>query len=69
MAPPLPGVVEAAELARRLKQLEEQNEWSHSYTRRMLIATLTYLMVCLYLYETQSPDPFVEGILHICNDA
>jgi hypothetical protein len=51
-----------AEIIRRLKDIEAETLWSHSYTRRLLIATLTYLIVCIYLYETESLDPFIEGI-------
>lgn len=61
-----------ASLESRIKKLEERNQrveankaWETSWTRRITVAVLTYLVVASYLYFVVKVDPWVNAIVPV----
>ncbi|MBU0586436.1 hypothetical protein KJ780_02915 [Candidatus Micrarchaeota archaeon] len=59
-----------ASLEERLSKIEQRNAkvesdkaWETSYTRRILIATFTYLAISLYFYAINLPNPWLNAIV------
>ncbi len=55
---------------KRLKAIEERNkkveldkEWETSWTRRIIILVLTYLIIVLFFIVANLPNPFVNSIV------
>ena len=60
----------ATELETRVKKLEARNKrvelnkaWETSWTRKITIAGLTYLVVWLYLFFVVQVDPWINAIV------
>jgi len=58
------------DLEKRIKAIEERNAkveldkaWETSWTRRLSIATLTYVVVVTYLYIINNDKPFVNALV------
>ncbi len=58
------------DLENRLKAIEERNKkveldkaWETSWTRRIIILILTYLVIVLFFIIAQLPNPFVNSIV------
>ncbi|OGG12800.1 hypothetical protein A3D77_07120 [Candidatus Gottesmanbacteria bacterium RIFCSPHIGHO2_02_FULL_39_11] len=58
------------ELEQRIRQIEERNKgvelnkaWETSYTRRVLVALFTYLVIVLYLKFIVGIDPWINAIV------
>ena len=54
----------------RIKAIEERNarvdadkRWETSWVRRIAIAVLTYLVICLFLYEIKETHIFLEALV------
>lgn len=57
-------------LEERVRRIEERNRyvekekaWETSYTRRMIIALLTYLVVVLFFFSAQLPSPWINALV------
>jgi hypothetical protein len=55
---------------KRLKAIEERNKkveldksWETSWTRRIIILILTYLVIVLFFIMAQLPQPFINSIV------
>ncbi len=60
------------ELEKRISVIEARDKhkaldkgWETSWTRRMIIAVLTYLVVVLYLHWLKTNDPWLNGLVPV----
>jgi len=47
----------------RNKRVEADKAWETSFTRRVLVAVLTYFVIVLFFYFAELPKPFVNSIV------
>lgn len=47
----------------RNKKVEADKAWETSWTRKVVVAVLTYLTIALFLFLTGFPNPFVSAII------
>ena len=57
-------------LEARIKKIEQRNtkveadkSWETSWTRRFLLAAMTYITIVLFFYVAELPKPFVNSIV------
>ena len=50
-------------IEQRNKKVELDKAWETSWTRRIIIAILTYLTIVLFFYFAQLPKPFINSIV------
>ena len=50
-------------LQERNKKVEAEKAWETSLERRILIALLTYIVVCSFFVITKTPNPFVSALV------
>ena len=53
----------------RIKAIEERNKrveldktWETSWTRRVVILVLTYIVAAVFFYSARVPDPFLNAV-------
>lgn len=51
------------EIKIRNKRVEADKAWETSFARKILIITLTYFTVVLFLFVSDSPNPFLNAIV------
>lgn len=61
MAKDLTSRIEAIE--RRNKKVELDKAWETSWTRRITIAVLTYLVVLTYLFMIGNDNPWINAVV------
>ena len=54
---------EIEEIKQRNKRVEADKAWETSWTRRLLVLILTYLVMVVFFYFAQLPNPFVNSIV------
>jgi len=54
---------EINQIKERNKRVESDKAWETSWTRRIIILILTYLVIVLFLYMTKLPNPFLNAIV------
>lgn len=54
---------EIADLKARNKRVEADKAWETSWTRKGVIAGLTYAVVALFFFVADLPNPFVNAIV------
>ena len=47
----------------RNRRVELDKAWETSYTRKLIIAVLTYLVIVLFFYFASLPKPFINSIV------
>ena len=47
----------------RNRRVESDKAWETSWTRKIIIAILTYMTIVLFLFVAQLPKPFVNSIV------
>ena len=52
-----------ARIEQRNKQVEQNKAWETSWTRRISIALLTYVVVWMYLQFVVHVDPWINAII------
>ncbi|MBT3731345.1 hypothetical protein HN840_03310 [archaeon] len=50
-------------IERRNKRVEIDKAWETSFTRKVIIALLTYLVIVLFFFMADLPKPFVNSIV------
>ncbi len=50
-------------IEQRNKKVELDKAWETSWSRRIIIAILTYLTIVLFFYFAQLPKPFINSIV------
>jgi len=51
------------EIEKRNKLVELNKSWETSWSRRIILAGLTYLTIVLFFYVAQLPKPFLNSIV------
>ncbi len=54
---------ELDQIRRRNRRVELDKAWETSWTRKVVLAALTYLVVVLFFIFAKLPDPFVNSIV------
>lgn len=54
---------EVEQIKERNRRVEADKAWETSWTRRLLIAVLTYIVIVLFFYAASLPKPFVNAIV------
>lgn len=47
----------------RNKRVEEDKAWETSWTRRLTIAGLTYIVVLMYLFLIENENPWINAVV------
>ncbi len=55
--------VDISEIKERNKKVESDKAWETSFTRKILITVLTYIVVVIFFYFANLPKPFVNAII------
>ena len=50
-------------IEQRNKKVESNKAWETSWSRRLLIALMTYVTIVLFFYVAELPKPFVNSII------
>ena len=51
------------EIKERNKRVENDKAWETSWTRRIIIAILTYIVMVIFFYFASLPKPFLNSIV------
>lgn len=51
------------QIKERNQRVEADKAWETSWTRRLLILVLTYLVIVIFFMMAKLPDPFVNAIV------
>ena len=51
------------EIKERNARVERDKAWETSWTRKVLIAVLTYVVVVVFFLTAQLPDPFLNALV------
>lgn len=51
------------EIEERNKKVELDKAWETSWTRKIIIAVLTYITIVLFFLVAQLPKPFINSII------
>lgn len=54
---------EIDEIKERNKRVEKDKAWETSWTRRILIAVLTYIVIVVFFYFAGLPNPLLNSIV------
>jgi sterol desaturase/sphingolipid hydroxylase (fatty acid hydroxylase superfamily) len=54
---------EIEKIKQRNKRVETDKSWEVSWTRRILIVILTYILIVLFFYFANLPNPFANAIV------
>lgn len=54
---------EIDEIKSRNKRVEADKAWETSWTRKLLILTLTYIVIVIFFLVTNLPNPFINAII------
>jgi hypothetical protein len=47
----------------RNKKVEADKAWETSWTRKVIVAILTYLVIVLFFYFAHLPEPFANAVV------
>lgn len=54
---------EIDEIKNRNKRVEADKAWETSWTRKILILALTYIVIVIFFFVAKLPDPFINAIV------
>ena len=54
---------EIEEIKKRNKRVERDKTWETSWTRRIAIATSTYILIAIFLFMIKIEKPFLAAII------
>ena len=54
---------EIGAIKERNKRVELDKEWEISWTRKLIIAILTYFVIVIFFYFAELPKPFINSIV------
>ena len=55
--------IEIEKIKERNKRVETEKAWEISWTRKILVAVFTYLVIALFFLFAGIPNPFVNSIV------
>lgn len=56
---------EIEEIKKRNRRVESDKAWETSWTRKIVILILTYIVVAIVFFFAQLPKPFVNAIIPV----
>ncbi|MCX6741977.1 MAG: hypothetical protein NTX24_02255 [Candidatus Pacearchaeota archaeon] len=54
---------EINKIKERNKKVEDDKAWETSWTRRVILAILTYIVIVIFFYVASLPKPFLNSIV------
>lgn len=54
---------EIAEIKLRNKRVEIDKAWETSWTRKVLVLTLTYIVMVVFFFFAKLPEPFINAVV------
>lgn len=54
---------EIDEIKSRNKRVEADKAWETSWTRRLLVLALTYIVIVIFFFVAKLPDPFANAVV------
>ena len=54
---------EIDEIKSRNKRVEADKAWETSWTRKLLVLALTYIVIVIFFFVAKLPDPFVNAVV------
>ncbi|MBD3313382.1 hypothetical protein GF345_02985 [Candidatus Woesearchaeota archaeon] len=54
---------EIGEIKKRNKRVEADKAWETSWSRKIIIAVLTYIVIVIFFFMAGLPKPFVNSIV------
>lgn len=54
---------EVDEIKMRNARVEADKSWETSWTRRLVVLILTYIVVAVFFFVVKLPDPFVNALV------
>jgi hypothetical protein len=54
---------EIDQIKSRNKRVEIDKAWETSWTRKIIVAVLTYLVIVLFFYFAHLPEPFANAVV------
>jgi len=54
---------EIEKIKERNARVEKDKEWELSWTRKILLVVLTYLVIVIFFYFARLPNPFINSIV------
>lgn len=55
--------LEIKEIKERNRRVEADKAWETSWTRKILISVLTYIVIVIFFYFARLPKPFINAIV------
>lgn len=55
--------IELGKIKERNRRVEADKAWETSWTRRIIILVLTYLVIVIFFYVAKLPKPFLNAIV------
>jgi hypothetical protein len=55
--------LEIEEIKKRNQRVEVDKAWETSWTRKIVISILTYIVIVIFFYFAQLPKPFINAII------
>jgi hypothetical protein len=54
---------EVRKISARNRKVEQEKRWETSWTRRLFITMMTYVVVLTYLYIVDNPSPWINALV------
>ncbi|HTW96366.1 MAG TPA: hypothetical protein VMD74_01750 [Candidatus Methylomirabilis sp.] len=54
---------EIEEIKKRNQKVETDKSWETSWTRKIIVSSLTYIVIVVFFYFAGLPKPFVNAII------
>lgn len=54
---------EIDEIKARNKRVEAEKDWETSWSRRIAVLILTYIVIVIFFFVAKLPDPFLNAII------
>jgi len=55
--------LEIEEIKKRNQRVEADKAWETSWTRRLIVLALTYIVIVIFFFFAQLPSPFLNAIV------
>ena len=55
--------LEIEEIKKRNQRVEADKAWETSWTRRLIVLSLTYIVIVIFFFFAQLPSPFLNAIV------
>lgn len=55
--------LEIEEIKKRNQRVEADKAWETSWTRRLIVLALTYIVIVIFFFFAQLPKPFLNAIV------